>query len=338
MAQSGPPYWLKHFRNESQAAVFPSEVCRELRHALDEAGRLANSDLVRGRVQLVSEGFGVTERWVAFAEARDRVSRTVLKADPAWHATAAQLRDYLTHRRDFIRYTDTLRRESPLAVAAFGWDDYLKNDPVSAALVRIRDAATQSGDTAAADADLGTWNELAVGALWPSLRSASSETRLERNGSLAGMLLPARRIAGLDYGLSLPAEWTSQTEPSQFFRQEWVESGDQRALRIAGTKDTMIFQWNSVARAGLNRASVVLRGHVSPGTSVSVMLGWLDARERNIGFKSFRLPVGDWSEPVTLDLASPTPAGAVWVGVGMRIQNQVQGDWIEAKDFRLSVR
>jgi hypothetical protein len=100
----------------------------------------------------------------------------------------------------------------------------------------------------------------------------------------------------------------------------------------------MIFQWNSVARAGLNRASVVLRGHVSPGTSVSVMLGWLDARERNIGFKSFRLPVGDWSEPVTLDLASPTPAGAVWVGVGMRIQNQVQGDWIEAKDFRLSVR
>ena len=37
MRQPGHPYWLKHYRNDSQADLFPSAVCAELRQLLDDA-------------------------------------------------------------------------------------------------------------------------------------------------------------------------------------------------------------------------------------------------------------------------------------------------------------
>lgn len=61
---------------------------------------------------------------------------------------------------------------------------------------------------------------------------------------------------------------------------------------------------NLVPRPGVNRGSVALRGRVSCGTSVSVMIGWLDDRQRNVGFKSFRLPDGEWSDAVTLEVGA----------------------------------
>ena len=335
ISQPGPSYWLKHFRNDSQATVFPAAVCRELRHFLDEATRLNASDVVRDRIRLVREAFGVTERFVALEETRDQVSRVVLKREQNWRTVATELRSYLTARRELIRYAEALRRESPLAIAPFGWDDYLKNDPLAAALFSIRDAADAAGKRAAASAELSSWTEPMVSALWPAILSAKSDVALERNGQFSGSFVPARRIAGLDYSLSLPAVWTSRVEPSQFFQAGMSGSGSPRLLRIAGTKDTMIFQWNPLITRGLQQGSVVLKGHVSPGTSVSVMVGWLDAKERNVGFKSFRLPDGDWRDPVALEVAGLAPEQAVWVGVGLRIQNQVQGDWVEMMDFRL---
>jgi hypothetical protein len=91
-----------------------------------------------------------------------------------------------------------------------------------------------------------------------------------------------------------------------------------------------------VAGDGLYRAGVVVRGHVSPGTIVSLTFAWLDARERHLGFKALRLPDGDWPKWVTLQQAGLPPTGAKWVGLGIRVQNQVAGDWLEARDFFLT--
>ncbi len=335
MGQPGPSYWLKHFRNDSQAAIFPTEVCRELRLTLGEAARLAATDLVRERVRGVSAAFGVTERFVAFEEARAQVSRQILSGADEWRPLASGLQAYLFARREFIRSGEALKREQPLALAPFGWDDYLKNDPVPAALLAIRQRAGSKGEGAEAEAEIATWRDTIVMALWPATQAFKAEKVIERNGWLAGPLQPARKIAGLDYGVSLPPEWTSKVEPAQFFRADLLEAGPGRALRIVGSKDTMIFQWDAMSAPGLHRGSIVLTGRVAPGAIVSVMLGWLDQRERNVGFKSFRLPDGDWSSPVTLEIAGLAPANAVWVGVGLRIQNQVGGDWVEVKDFRL---
>jgi hypothetical protein len=85
-------------------------------------------------------------------------------------------------------------------------------------------------------------------------------------------------------------------------------------------------------------ASVSAAGHVSPGTSVALIMSWLDDQNRHVGFASFRLPAGDWLSPVKLELASAAPVGAIWVGFGLRIQNQVNGDWTELADFQLRAK
>jgi hypothetical protein len=338
MSQPGPPYWLKHFRNESQAIIFSSAVCRGLRRMLGEAALLAQSAPINDRVRLVSDAFGVTERMAAFHDARDSISRQILGRGRDWRALAAGLRTYLLCRQEFIRYTDELRRQSPLAIAPFGWDDYVRNDPLGAALLSILRDSNRKHEMLEADAEISRWRDPAVMALWAGIRVGGAEVTVERNGAWGGKPVAARRIAGLDYGVSLPSEWTSRVEPSQFFSAKLSGTGDEHRLRVAGTKDTMIFQWNPLVRRGLYRGAVTLKGRVTPGTSVSVMLAWLDAAEKNIGFRSFRLPEGDWTNPVNLEVVGLTPGTAQWVGVGLRVQHQMEGDWIEVGDFQLRAK
>jgi hypothetical protein len=57
---------------------------------------------------------------------------------------------------------------------------------------------------------------------------------------------------------------------------------------------------------------------------VSLTFAWLDGREQHLGFKALRLPDGEWPEWVTLQQAGLPPAGAVWVGMGLRVQNKLR--------------
>jgi hypothetical protein len=75
MAQPPPADWLKHYRSETQAVLFPSSECAKLRALLEQARVLAKSEKVRQRVEFVAAAFGATERFVAFCEAKTEVSR-----------------------------------------------------------------------------------------------------------------------------------------------------------------------------------------------------------------------------------------------------------------------
>ena len=382
MAQPGPPYWLKHFRNQSQAVVFPVPAVRELRQLIDAAQRDASFGRTRARVQQVSAALGVTERFLGFQAARDQVKRLALAASPAATELAEALEGYLEERRAFVRYVTELQRADPLAVRRFGWDDYLKDDPLALALFAMWRAVpagtavappgggsivgpplaggpkggseSRSEKGPATSAGPTILDEPNVAALWQAISSeensggipatadrppSSGLRQLLRNPAMTGDVRPGRVIAGLPYGVALPPEWRSQVEPSQFHRAELVGDDKERAVRISGTKDTTVSQWAPMPAVGsgdrdaMQQSAITVRGRVSPGTAVHLVFSWLDAKERHLGFKMVRLPDGDWPEWVTLRQAGVPPAGAAWVGLGLRIQNQVAGDWVEARDF-----
>jgi|GEM_PF-2642013 len=91
--QPGRPYWLKHFRNDSQAALFPAKEIARLRGYLERAVALAGDDLVLAdRVRLVSDAFGVTERFSRFYTARDLLARTVMETEGQVDFNAKALR------------------------------------------------------------------------------------------------------------------------------------------------------------------------------------------------------------------------------------------------------
>jgi hypothetical protein len=294
-------------------------------------------ETVRQRVELVSDAFGVTERFVAFKEARDSVARIVPVPVADWRAALAALRVYLSARREFIHYATNRQQAEPLAVAPFGWDDYLRNDPMADVLLMVKAAAAVKSEETAADAIVKSWSEPMVNGLWQSLTAMPfpQQRELLKNGAFAGPLQPARQIAGLEYGVALPGQWASRVEPAQYHYAELFDSGGTRVLRISGSKDTSVAQWDPVGGAGLHCAGVSVGGHVSPGTIVSLTFSWLDGHERHLGFRALRLPDGDWPKWVKLQQMALPPTGAVWVGMGLRIQNQVTSDWIEAREFFL---
>ncbi|MBP6505926.1 MAG: DUF4838 domain-containing protein [Opitutaceae bacterium] len=305
LTQPGSAYWLKHFRNESQATIFPSAVCAELRALLGAALQTAKSDLVRSRVKQVSDAFGVTERFVAMQEARDKLVRLALEATSAAPLLSVQVDKFTEARKEFENYTKALQQTQPTLVAPVYFVDYLTDDPVAMARARLHVQQTEL---------------------------VAEENNDQINGYFQGLPNPVRKIAGLTYSLSLPEPWQSRVEPAEHHMMSLTLG----VVRIAGTKDATLFQWVQIPRGALAmNAAVDVRGHVSNSGVVKLTLGWLDAEHRHLGLTVVRLPEGEWPQWQTLIQAAEPPKGAVWVGIGARIQHQEKSDWVELRNFTL---
>jgi hypothetical protein len=171
--------------------------------------------------------------------------------------------------------------------------------------------------------------------LWGKLQAVAARgEELAINGSLAGPTKLERRIAGLTFGVALPDPWLSQVEPSQHHRAGLVEDMP-GVLRIGGSKDTQVFQWVESGNYTFARVQAKIRGRVSVSGVAMLTLGWLDAQHRHLGTTVMRLPEGEWPEWVTLVQAGAAPAGAVWVGIGIRVQHQAKDDWVEVTELSL---
>ena len=410
MRQPGPPYWLKYYRDESQAGVFPSAVCRELRGLLDEAARLAGAPEVKARVALVADAFDLTERFVDFCEARTSLVRNQLQGKLAGEAAVLEIQKYLRKRLRLTLYAAWLGRTQPLAVYSTKLDDFLRNDPLFGATIEVLCSTkpvaaapqrkAEAGSLIGALAAIGDPQVQAAvriflqeeterteggnlkpetgnlrpegGDLRPEvLRAAKPMAAAPRqsaegfnsqpgtvnsepgtmnlkpvareiaiNGSLEGKVRPGRRIGGLAYGFDLPAGWTSSCEPAQAQTVEFTAAAAHSGavgLRVVGATDAALFQWVAAVPGTIYDATVFVRGRVAPGDSVVLTFGWLDASQRPVGgYKLARLPEGEWDGWVRLRQGGVAPAGTRWVGIGVRVQHQVAGDWVDLDDFSVS--
>ena len=331
MTQPGDAYWLKHYRNESQADLFPSAVCRELRGLLaDAAGAVASDPVARQRVKFVSDAFGVTERFVTMQETRVKLYRSMLGSNSSWRQTSGLLGKFEAARDDFEGYTRGLREREPLAVPPFHLDDYLRDDPGSGALLAIARKAAAAHELAAA---------VSAVAHDPDSQGIMAGAGIEgaellRNGSLAGTLQPAKLVAGLPFGIALPPPWLSFVEPCQHFEAERID-GATPVLRLRGNKNTQLYQWVRARPDKWHIVRMAIRGRISSGGVANLMLGWLGEDNAHLGLQVTRLPEGNWPDWVELELAAKPPEGATWAGVGLRVGNQMQGDWLEVRNFSL---
>ncbi len=219
MRQPGHSYWLKHYRNESQADLFPSALCAELRQLLDEAGRLARQSKVQARVAFVSDAFGVTERFVVMNEVRARLSRETVTKRLAGRVGAELLGAYLDARREFIRYSEATTARQPLAFSTILYPDFLRNDPTLAAVAAMG-AGGSAGPRVDEDPARGVLQgrpELSVADGMAFARAVAVGATTERltDGGLEGALRPEWKIAGLPYGVGLPGGWQSRVEPTR---------------------------------------------------------------------------------------------------------------------------
>lgn len=330
--QLGDSYWLKFYRNETQAILFPPEVCRELRGYLQEAASVVKTRKVRARVQQVSDTFGVTERFIAMQAWRDRLNREVLSGAGSMDQVVQWLMAFRDARKAFVSYTTELQASQPLLIAPFQMSDYTLHDPTVNTLVWLRD---RSGPLSK-ELPSPLVDEVELVRLWSNL--AERGFSIGYNGALLGPVQKPRTIAGLTYGVTLPLGWMSKVEPAEHYRDSLLGEDGMRVLRIEGSINTSVFQWRPLPKTEFSLAAVKIRGRLSPSSSAYLTLGWLDAKHRHLGILRMLLPTGEWPEWVDLSQGGMIPENAVWVGVGIRLGNQHDGDWVEVKDFRLDVK
>lgn len=307
MSQEGPAYWLKHYRSDSQASLYPAPVRRQLRALLDEAARRAEPDPVAAaRVKLVSAAFSVSERYVEMVEARQALALAVL----ARRTGASELALTEKRKRDrdaraaFLTTLESVRRDQPLAFGPVHLDDVLRDDWGPAA------------DDLIAGKDPRAGRELLPDPAWSGPLTAEL-----RQGDL--LLEPA-----------LTAGWRTRSEPWKNLRAELLPSAisdSGRVLRLEHNKHSQFETWTRIPEGGETSLVIDVRGHAGPLTRLFLRASWLTEDFRRTGRpQAIALPAGDWPEGTLLHLPlRERPANAAAVHFILTVFDQQAEDWLE---------
>ena len=308
MGQGGPSYWLKHYRSDTQAALYPWVVRQALRASLVEAERLAAGDsLAEARVRLTSEAFAVSERFVEFVETRENLARAIL-VDSSAGRVGDHVRSLLdAERMARARFQEALasvRREHPLAFGTVSEADFLRSDWGPSAEWML------SGKSAVLGPELVTdhfWH------LSPR---------------------PDQKIAGLVYAPGMPPGWSSRSEPweGMVTRLETRTGRVERVLRMERNKFTLLQLVVSASEAESKMVlSIAIEGRMGGETELSLTGVWADAEGKAVSEgRRIDAPKGDWVKGTRLFLPLPAkPSGSTQIALSILVTNQQAEDWLE---------
>lgn len=335
LTQPRPGYWIKYFKDDHQRLLFPPNVRRELFGHLDRAAALATTPVVRERLAQTRAAFEVTELFCRHDELRDELARLAHNPAAPPESLHGAVTAFTAARAQLIRGHVRVRREHPLALSAELIPEYLRNDPRPRALHRL----AALGVSGSIDSDL--------------VQSAFAGRRPDP----AGLAAPGRELLtdpelrtlrkrevhpfiALDWS-EPDSPWKGKGEPFETRRIELHEEPDHssnatsalravRSIRYSGVNQEGLYQTVGAQPGALYRATVSVRGKVSPGNQTFLLLTFADAEGRNIDSGHIdRLPLGEWREWTTLEVIVRAPKDAKLLGFGLRALYQVNDDYVE---------
>jgi hypothetical protein len=361
MSQPAPSDWLKYFRNESQAELFPSSECERLRALLTEAQTLARSEKVRHRVALVSAAFGATERLAKMWEAKKAVSYELV-ADPKASSSklVAGSSELIANSSKLIAFSQELVADSPDASGP----ELMANSSKLKAMLSALERAEADFKTYVAWLDKAYPLALYKGAhpdfFWMSPASAAREfltaarngpPTLLRSASLDGPKLPGLWIAGLQYRLSLPEGWIGKMEPAEAARAELCPEASRTGkvgLRLSNQRYASVGTWQHLTEPNKTLViSAYARGHLSPAGRVLLQVNFVDGQNKLMpqvygmryipieGWNSDRNQTPAWEK---LLVSVKPPAGAIWLSVSIVTAYMMKGDTADVADIEIGFR
>jgi hypothetical protein len=114
---------------------------------------------------------------------------------------------------------------------------------------------------------------------------------------------------------------------------------NRRVLRISGSRTEQIQQWTAAKPGALYLAEVDARAKVSPGTACFLILSFLDEQQQHVGpVRVDRVPADPQPQDLRLGVIARAPANARWVGVAIRVLNQINNDFVEFSGASLRVK
>lgn len=297
--QPAPGWWLKYYKDEDQAELYPPALRAELKSYIVEAETRAEDPAVRARVTRVSEGFSVTEAFADFCEARTALSKAMASPKIDRHQRMALIGDHLEKRAELIRVYK--RAVAAGALSRVDLEPYIRADP------EWEGDGRQGKDAGLKD---------------PGWRTLKSPARLD-DGVFTWSVVP----------------WLGRGEPveGRVIRVSSDAVG-RGVVNYIHCKSERLQQWIPASPGKTYEASVFARGRVSPGNETFLIVNWMDSQNRYAGNAvEDRLPDGDWSAGKTLRLAGQAPAAAAIVGIGVFTYNQTGQDFAAFSNLSLKI-
>lgn len=325
--QPTPGYWLKYYNEEDHARLFGKGLRSTMRSALDAARAAADSQLLQARVDFVSAGFDVTERFTEFYEARERLSRLAFfPADATALATAA--RDYRDARDRLVARFEEVKKDVLAFSPNTSLQAYLRSDPTARVIQRL-------GESAQGRAELAVDSGGSLARLSGVARENAAESRPADNllmdpTWLGTSIKPVERAIVLDWTPGGGA-WRGNGEPYETRSVRFLtDANGARRIRFEGVRNESLGQWVPGEGGKPYVARTQVRARVSPGNETFLVMSFIDEKHAYVGAShSDRLPPGDWSEGVELHVAMRAPPGTRFVGFALRASRQVPGDFAE---------
>lgn len=325
--QPTPGYWLKYYTDEDHARLFGKSLRSAMRSALHAARARADRGVVQARVDFVSAGFDVTERFAKFYEARERLSRLAhFPANPAELSAAA--RDYRDAREGLVLRFEQVTKDVLAFSPNTSLQAYLRSDPGARVSSRLGESEQGRAELAADPGGALAW--LSGVAHEKGAGSRASGNLLVDPTWLGTSVKPVERDIVLDWTPAGGA-WRGNGEPYETRSVRFLTGADgAQRIRFEGVWRESLGQWVPGDGGKPYLARTRVRAKVSPGNETFLVMSFIDEKHAYVGAShSDRLPPGDWSGGVELQVAMRAPAGARFVGFALRASRQVPGDFAE---------
>ncbi|NQT54271.1 DUF4838 domain-containing protein [bacterium] len=352
--QGGTARWWKGFFDATQLELFPPETIQTLTAHLDEAAKLAKTDLVSRRIAFFRKGLRYTELYSTLYHANKRLPELSLRTKADLAKAVALVKSLAESGADLERYESEVIMKDPLLKPCIPFRERCRNAPTasaSGAMVSVVALARTLGQKdevrsllrALAGQPGGAENTVIARAMlaWLDRDPAKDEEQLANAGfEAAGADVPQQK--GIDWSKrAAPPGWSSWVRPNTTAQLSWLTGGaraGKRAARIAGATAACYCATVPVKPGEVYVATIYARAEVAESNETSFWVQWQDAKRQwaqAAAKKSVQLPAGKTDGWVPLRLAFVVPKGVAFAVIGCGANRQGPDDYAVFDDCAL---
>ncbi|MGB0409870.1 MAG: DUF4838 domain-containing protein [Opitutales bacterium] len=333
--RAGQANWIKFYKDEAGVGLFDAETLALMRSCISEAERLvAVDDRRSARVRIISEAFSFTEAYFELHQSRDQLVRLSLKYLNSERSHDAgqllgRLRSYRTKQLAFEELKGRLIQDPMHRGLAYfkGFKQSAPDALVRAALARSEWTAEHTDEKDAFMQGLEAW------------RLAGDEFRsIVDNPHLVHQGLERRNFLGPE--IPIVGGWAIDYRANEGFALTGAEGLEARGLRIMNADIVRLKASFPVIAGKAYRLKLDAAWQVSPDNRTWLQFKWKSASGEELQNEvALRLPNGSSRGVQRLEFALIPPMSAYDLKVGILINRQYPGDFLELRtaDFGVIV-
>lgn len=330
--QPGSARWLKYFGDVSQGDLFPPELCQVMRSKISEAQLQAQGEIVKKRLQLVSEAFKVTELLSGFQSVNKRLHLSPCSTKEEALICVDDLQEYEQAKEDFGAYLDELVSLNPIHKSfRDAARRYFLCNPTHRALLKVLEYSD----------DYEVRSKLEELRLLTASKDIINILDIYLNNQCENVYRDQKELVrNGKFILGNSPVLYNQVGPSERVCGDWVikearpGTVDLQGKRISNSYKASVSQWIRVNRGEIYLFSAKVKGKISPGNVTYLQVSWANKEGKALdGMHGDRLIASEYNDWETLSLVLKAPPQSHSVCITLQSCFHEEDDFVEIDYF-----